>query len=479
MFESVKAGVEAPIDAVVLGLWEGQLPGAAEPGEVHEAAHRGEFGAKTGDLAEAFPAGFPRHILVRLGARGDREAFRKGMASAARRLASCKAKSVQIRFDGGDQDRALGRVAGEAFGMLAWSAGSLKSEPETLPTVRIESPDEEQMKGIAEGVGIAEAVNYARTLAWTPPSIATPEWMSAQARRLASELGLEFRVYAGEELLRERLTGIATVGGASENPPCFIRLEYNPGGSDEAPIVLVGKTITYDTGGLSIKGKTGMPGMKGDKGGGCAVLGAMKAIAETLKPNRRVVALLTAAENSISGAAYRPDDVMTFRDGTTVEVTNTDAEGRLVLADGLIWAREVEGAAGVADIATLTGGVVTALGKVMAGIFSNSDSLAEAAALAGTKTGDRVWRLPLDPEYKELMKSPIADILNSNLNGQAHPVQGATFLAHFVPDDLPWLHVDMAGMMEKAAGGPWVQGPSGFGVRLLSELVMTWPGTTD
>jgi leucyl aminopeptidase len=363
--------------------------------------------------------------------------------------------------------------------MLAWSAGAMKSEPEPLQSVRIESTDEAQMKGLAEGLGIAEAVNYARTLAWTPPSIATPQWMSDQARRLASEQGLDFRVYAGEELVRERLTGIATVGGASANAPCLIRLEYNPHGSDEAPIVLVGKTITYDTGGLSIKGKTSMPGMKGDKGGGCAVLGAMKAIAETLKPGRRVVALLTAAENSISGSAYRPDDVMTYRNGSTVEVTNTDAEGRLVLADGLIWASEVEGAAGVADIATLTGGVVTALGKVMAGIFSNSDALAEAAYQAGQKTGDRVWRLPLDPEYKELMKSPIADILNSNLNGQAHPVQGATFLAHFVPDDLPWVHVDMAGMMEKASGGPWVQGPTGFGVRLLSELVMTWPATTE
>ncbi len=211
--------------------------------------------------------------------------------------------------------------------------------------------------------------------------------------------------------------------------------------------------------------------MKQDKDGGCAVLGAMHAIATAIKPDRPVIALLCAAENSVSENAYRPDDVLKFKNGVTVEVTNTDAEGRLVLADGLCWACEHEEPAAIVDIATLTGGVVTALGKVYAGLFANDENLFGSIQNSSQTTGERVWRLPLHDEYREMMKSPIADILNSNPNRQAHPIQGAAFLSHFVTEGTPWAHMDIAGVHHTDKDtGAYSSGPNGFGVRLLSEL---------
>ena len=190
---------------------------------------------------------------------------------------------------------------------------------------------------------------------------------------------------------------------------------------------------------------------------------AMHAIATVIKPKAHVVALLVAAENCISENAYRPDDVITYRNGVTVEVTNTDAEGRLVLADGLIWACEVERASKIVDMATLTGGVVTAIGHVFAGGFGNDDAHYSALEQAGKSSGDKMWRLPLHDEYKEYMKSPIADIVNSVKGGKAHPVQGGTFLSFFVEEGTPWVHIDIAGKAMPA------DGPTGFGVRILAE----------
>ena len=238
------------------------------------------------------------------------------------------------------------------------------------------------------------------------------------------------------------------------------------------PLVLIGKTITYDTGGLSLKINNGMVGMKRDKDGGCAVLGAMHAIATVIQPNRPVVALLAIAENSISDEAYRPDDVITYRNGVTVEVTNTDAEGRLVLADALCWACEKEGPSAIIDLATLTGGVVVALGSTYAGMFCENDALRAKVEAASASSGERVWRLPMHQEYRDLMKSPVADILNSNANRKAHPIQGAAFLSYFVDDNIPWCHLDIAGVhVAESNKGAFVDGPTGWGTRLLAELV--------
>ena len=297
--------------------------------------------------------------------------------------------------------------------------------------------------------------------------------MAEQAQKVARKAGLLCKVFKGNDLVRERFEGLINVGKASENKPCMIRLEYVPkGGRGGKPVVLIGKTMTYDTGGLSLKISNGMVGMKRDKDGGCAVLGAMHAIATVIKPKKRVVAYLAAAENSVSDEAYRPDDVLTYRNGVTVEVTNTDAEGRLVLADALVYACEKDRPACVVDMATLTGGVVVALGSTYCGMFCEDDGLRKRIEEASAGSGERVWRLPMHDEYRDMMKSPIADILNSNPNRKAHPIQGAAFLSYFVKDEVPWCHLDIAGVhaVEKNAG-MFVEGPTGWGVRILSYLL--------
>jgi leucyl aminopeptidase len=291
---------------------------------------------------------------------------------------------------------------------------------------------------------------------------------------MARQVGLSCKIFEGDDLERERFEGLINVGKASENKPCMIRLEYVPkgGAKGRKPVVLIGKTMTYDTGGLSLKVNNGMVGMKRDKDGGCAVLGAMHAIATVIKPRVRVVALLAAAENSISDEAYRPDDVLRYRNGVTVEVTNTDAEGRLVLADALCWACEKENPASIIDLATLTGGVVVALGSTYCGMFCENDKLRAGIEAAATKSGERVWRLPMHAEYRDMMKSPVADILNSNPNRKAHPIQGAAFLSYFVDEKVPWCHLDIAGVhVSERNAGMWVDGPTGWGVRILSEFL--------
>lgn len=370
-----------------------------------------------------------------------------------------------------------GQSAGELgtqFEIAAWNDRLYKGtrdQEDKRPELTVICADGKTKKAFENGQLLGRAINFSRSLSLTPPNIANPEWMAEQAKIMAAATGLKCTVIKGKELEKEKLEGLINVGKASENSPCLVRLEYRPKGASAKPVVLLGKTITYDTGGLSIKPREGMVGMKQDKDGGCAVLGAMQAIATYTRPDRPVIGLLVAAENSISDEAYRPDDVLTFRNGVTVEVTNTDAEGRLVLADGLCWACDKEDPACIVDIATLTGGVVTALGAVFAGAFSNDEDLYSKLTAASAKTGERIWRLPLDAEYRKMMKSPVADIINSNANRQAHPVQGATFLEHFVADGMAWAHLDIAGVHHyRKATGAFIEGPSGWGVRLLSEL---------
>src|SRR5690606_29282807 len=207
----------------------------------------------------------------------------------------------------------------------------------------LSSPAAAFSKGMERGLGLALSTNFSRFLSNTPPNVATPAWIADQAKDLAAHhRNLKVKVFEGATLEKERLIGLINVGQASVNKPCMVRIEYTPEKARKGarPLVLVGKTMTYDTGGLSLKVDNGMKGMKGDKDGGCAIMGAMHAIATVVKPNFPVVALLVVAENSVSDNAYRPDDCIEFRNGVTVEVTNTDAEGRLVLADGLIWACE-------------------------------------------------------------------------------------------------------------------------------------------
>jgi len=498
MFESVSLSGKGSVQALVVGIFNDKELDAATAeldtrfgGVISAALKRSECSGDAGKICEAYPTlpargERPERILI-LGL-GKRDGFaesalRNAAASVGRRVAGNKEQRIAIelhrQLESAKIDLELaGRCFGEGLGLVAWSMDDFKgtgSEPAKRTPLFVRTSSKAFERGVERGFGLAESTNLARDVSQTPPNIATTDFIADQARKLAKKTGLSCRIWQGAELEKEKFIGLINVGKASENKPCMIRLEYQPKKAKKGvkPIVLVGKTMTYDTGGLSLKINNGMVGMKRDKDGGCAVLGAMHAVASYLKPDRPVVALLACAENSISDEAYRPDDVITFRNGVTVEITNTDAEGRLVLADALCWACEKENPECIIDLATLTGGVVTALGSTFAGLWCENDALRAKLEQAMKTSGERWWRLPHDQEYRDMMKSPIADILNSNPNRKAHPIQGEAFLSYFVKPEIPWSHIDIAGVHAvEGDTGPFCKGPTGWGVRLLADFIM-------
>lgn len=512
MFTSITVGGEGnPL--LIIGQYQGEkiddatLQRLAKIGAADaalEAAGRADATGESGTIVEAFPNPTPapaargrkavdpaaipgRVLIVGLGKSGklSTDALRNLAGTVGRRLSALKATAAVIDLAGpiaaAELDpKKCGTAFGEGLGLLGWVCDEFKgkgTDATKRVALAVRSGAAKFDAGLAKGLALAQSTNITRTLSQTPPNIATTSFMAEQAKKVAKECGLSFKEWAGEALEKERFTGLINVGKASENKPRMVRLEYKPASAkkDDRPIVLVGKTMTYDTGGLSLKVNNGMVGMKRDKDGGCAVIGAMHAIATVIKPKRRVVALLSIAENSISDEAYRPDDVLTYRNGVTVEVTNTDAEGRLVLADALCWACEKENPLAIVDLATLTGGVIVALGSTYCGMFCDDDALRGRVEAAAAGAGERVWRLPMHQEYRDLMKSPVADIQNSNPNRKAHAGQGAAFLSYFVEEGVPWCHLDIAGVhvAEKNAG-PYVEGPTGWGVRTLAGLVEGW-----
>ena len=500
MFESVRVGARGNAQVLVVGQFRGEtldrVTGRLDPdGSLKSAAKLAEATGDLGAIAESLCAQGEHERVIVVGL-GDKDGFnqengperlRSAMASVGRRLAKIKATSAQIELSGplntgrgkaGEVDPVVGGCAvGEAFGLLSWVYDDLRGSATTKTDrvrLSLRSDDAAFTKGMKRGLGLAAGSNTARRLSQTPPNIATPDWIAKEAKAMARKVGLKCTVVKGQRLVDEKMEGLINVGKASENKPCLIRLEYTPAKVKRGtkPIVLVGKTMTYDSGGLSIKVGGGMKGMKRDKDGGCGVFGAMEIIGSVIKPGVPVVALLACAENSISDEAYRPDDVLTFRNGVTVEVTNTDAEGRLVLADALCWACDKEKPAAILDFATLTGGVVVALGSVYAGLWCDDDGLRGTVECSGAATGERVWRLPHHGEYNAMMKSPIADLVNSAPVREAHPIQGAAFLSHFVDKSIPWAHIDIAGVHEAGSDrGPFIAGPTGFGARLAAGVV--------
>ncbi|MCH2141403.1 MAG: leucyl aminopeptidase family protein [Phycisphaerales bacterium] len=324
--------------------------------------------------------------------------------------------------------------------------------------------------GLRRGVILGDAANEARRLGSTPPNIASPAWIATQARSMARKLGMSCSVLNAAKLRALGMGGITAVGSGSDQPPCLVHLKWKPKRpSTDARLVLVGKTITYDTGGYSLKVSNGMKGMKYDMCGGAGVLGAMQAIA-TLKIPVEVHAVLPCAENMVSARSYRPDDIIELYNGVTVEVTNTDAEGRLVLGDALAWSCKHIKPTHIIDMATLTGGVVVALGEWCAGIWCGDRTLRSQIQDAGDTCGEQVWRMPLWKEHRDFMRANHADIWNSGPRRDGHPIQGAAFLSYFVDTSIPWAHIDIAGPATTASDTPLhVTGPTGFGARLLAE----------
>jgi leucyl aminopeptidase len=300
--------------------------------------------------------------------------------------------------------------------------------------------------------------------------VLTPIYLADRGREIAdAHDAVECEVLGREQITARGMGGLAAVAKGSAEEPRLISLRYSAGASDGETLGLVGKAVTFDTGGISIKPAARMEEMKMDMSGGAAVLESVAAIAELGVP-ANVVACVPATENMPSGTATRPGDIITQLNGKTVEITNTDAEGRLILADALTYCVRELGASRVVDIATLTGAVIIALGSTYAGLVANDDEWADRVAAAGRRTGELAWRLPLHPEFRDLIRGKDADLVNSSAKRKASTIYAGEFLKEFT-DDVPWAHLDIAGTAWDV-GRPYVgNGPTGFGVRLFVELV--------
>jgi len=433
------------------------------------------------DAGEAIPVGTD-YLLLGLGKKDelDLATLRTIGAKLVKALDRGKAKAALLAFEKAIPTTVAsaslaGRCIAEGMGLANWRVdffdGTATKTPDANPGLSINTNDAKFKAGLKDGLTLAECANESRRISATPPNICNPTWMAAESRKLAKKYGLTCRVINFTEAKRLGMGGLVNVGKASSSKPCMIILEHKPARPRKGvKLALIGKTLTYDTGGYSLKISNGMKGMKYDKNGGCAVLGAMLAIA-SLKVPVHVVAVLPAAENMVNGDAYRPDDIITMYNGVTCEVTNTDAEGRLVLADALAYTCKKLKPTHIVDAATLTGGVVVALGEWCAGVWCDDDDLLKRLNSAADTTGERIWQLPLWEEHRKFMRSKHADIWNSAPKRGAHPIQGAAFLSYFVDEYMPWAHVDIAGVSDVEGDRDlYVTGPTGFGVRLMTEL---------
>jgi len=312
-------------------------------------------------------------------------------------------------------------------------------------------------------------VNAARLMALTPANDMTPTILAERANKMSAEVGLKCEVYGADKIKELKMGAFWSVAQGSDEPPALIVMKYEPAGAPEKPVLgLVGKGFTFDTGGISIKPADGMEKMKYDMAGGATMIAAMRAIA-LLKPKVKVIGIVCATENMPSGKAQKPGDVQIAMSGKSIEIINTDAEGRLVLADGLHYAKQL-GATHLVDAATLTGAVVVALGYANVGVFANDDAIYERLHKANEEAGEKMWRLPLDDEYKEQIRSNIADIMNTG-GRWGGPINAAMFLKEFA-EDTPWIHLDIAGpaSIDKERGYN-ARGGTGAGVRLLAEWI--------
>ena len=398
-------------------------------------------------------------------------AFRKAAGEAARALHQAKVTQAVVAapiLTNAKRGAYLEAVV-EGLYLGAYTFTEFKSEAKAAPecTVTLCSAIPEAEALVAKAQVSAEAVCFTRDLVNRPGNVVNPEVMANAASKLAEELPLEVEVLDEVQMAERKMGAILAVGQGSANPPRMITLKYN--GADAAPYVAyVGKGITFDSGGISIKPDDGMGEMKDDMSGAGAVLGAMKAIA-TLGLKCNVIGILACAENMPGGRAQRPGDIVRAANGKTIEVISTDAEGRMVLADAVDYACKL-GAQKVIDIATLTGAVIIALGKETSGIVSNDDALVEQIKKAGKFAGENYWQLPSLPECKEAIKSDVADLLNS-AGRPGGCITGGLFIGEFVAKGIPWAHLDIGGTSTATKdSGHKVKGGTGFGTLTLIKL---------
>ena len=411
----------------------------------------------------------------------DVDAFRRAAACAVR--ATWRATSVSVRLldavPAGVERSAAAQAVVEGAALAAYRFTRYRAAPEAcrITAVTVVAPDAAALEtAVAWGATVAGAVCLARDLVNEPAGGLTPTRLGERAAAEAERVGLGCRVFDEAAVVAERFGGLLGVARGSAEPPRFVELTYDPPGRPSAPTVaLVGKGITFDSGGLSLKTADGMMTMKTDMSGAAAVLGAMSAL-PALAPAVRVVGLLPITENMPGDRAIKPGDVLETRNGTTVEVLNTDAEGRLVLADALAYAVELAPAA-IVDLATLTGAQVVALGRRVSGLLGTDEGLVAQVRAAGDRAGEPAWPLPLTAEYRCHLDSDVADLKNIGRAGEAGTVVAGLFLREFV-GDVPWAHLDIAGPARASDDdGYLAKGGTGVGVRTLLELLRTFTVT--
>jgi leucyl aminopeptidase len=472
-----RAREEFTPELLAVALYKGESP--RDLGEdAAGVVSGGDFGGKTGETALLYGQGGLglRLLLVGLGEKDlfTLEKLRRAAATAARRARSLKLQSAAFSLPALPETaiREIARTVAEGAKLGLYRFDRHKSEAddqdlETFWLLADEGALEEAQQGAELGEKVAGGSVLARDLANEPSNVATPEYLAQRARKISEEYGMELAVLDRASIEEEGLTGLATVGRSASNEPYFIALEHR-GGGDSAPVVLIGKAVTFDSGGISIKPSTGMEDMKFDMSGGAAVLGAMEA-AGALELELNVVALVPATENLPGGDAFKPGDVLQMHSGKTVEIVTTDAEGRLILADALSYAKRYEPSA-VVDCATLTGACTVALGDHASGLMGNDEDLVTELQTAGETTGERAWPLPLFGEYTEQIKGDTADIKNSGGRRGGALTAGA-FLKEFA--DYPWAHLDVAGTAYGKKGNAYTtKGATGVPARLLIEFLL-------
>jgi leucyl aminopeptidase len=485
-------------EALALGIFEGtrrpsgvaRAVDRAAGGAIASALDRGDFSGKRDQVAVLYPRGRSRAkriLLVGLGAEKDLTSERVRVAGGR---AVTKARELGVRElamvvpgtgKGGLEIEEAAHALAEGLVLANYTYDRYrtrnKDKNRPLREVLVAEADEAKLAAVKHGVqrgrAHAEGVCFARDLCNAPSLDMTPRLVAEQALTLVTkEAGVKVTVLDETEIKKLKMGSFLGVAKGSHEPPRFLVLEYLPADKPKATICLVGKGITFDTGGISLKPAEGMEKMKYDMSGAAAVLGVFHALRRLRPPAVRVMGLVPLTENMPGGHAIKPGDVLTASNGMTIEVVNTDAEGRLILADALAYARRLKPDA-VIDLATLTGAVVVALGSLASGLLGNNAGLIERVKQSADRSGERVWELPTWPEYADLLKSDIADLKNAGIR-EAGTIQGAMFLAPFI-EGSPWVHLDIAGTAWNDKDKPYApKGSTGIGVRLLLDLIESW-----
>ena len=484
---------EANVEALAVAVFKGENAGTQDLQEL-DALTGGimgsllgtdEFKGEAGEtvLLRFAPTGKNKASRLLLVGAGDREEYRAHNVSivagtAVRSLQKLKVKSVALapRSGGNAVEVAQAAIQGAVCSQFELdkykSADKTKSTIDTFGVFIAGAKPADVKNGISRGEIIGESMNFTRELANEPPNILTPTEMAKRAAKMAKETGLKIEILDEAKMEKMGMGSLLSVSKGSEEPAKMIVLRYTPakgGGRKGDLLALVGKGITFDTGGISLKPGEGMEAMKYDMSGGATVLGTMRAIA-MLRPTVPVLGVVAAVENMPDGRASRPSDVVTAMNGKTVEILNTDAEGRLILADAVAYA-EKQGATRIVDMATLTGAVIVALGDQNTGIMGNDQELVDEIIQCGKENGEGFWQLPVSKEYSKQIKSDIADIKNIGPRGKAGTIMGAVFIQEFV-DKAKWAHLDIAGTAWSDGVKPHTaKGPTAVAVRSLISLV--------